>query len=441
MHKLTASTDAERFLIGSVLRDGLPFPKDLIPSDFVEPKHQEIVASILSLEGESITADELTVSMRLRDMKATTEAHYVSDTTSCVGATPFNPAWADEVRRLSVLRHIRTTATKAAEIAADPAADPQAILAFTEGQFKAANRQDAAKSPSVAMGLDDLLAFDRKNDPNSVIGNRWLCKGGSLLLVSQSGVGKSSFSLQFMVTLATKRLGGFFGIEAKRPLRVVFCQNENDFGDVGEALQDITDGLMLHPPEMEALRENLHIYRLKGATGQDFLDEMRRLIKLHAADVFVCDPLMAFAAINVTDQQEVTNFFRNGIDAVLSESGAVLVAVHHTTKPRSSKDTAGQTSADLAYSGGGHSEITNYMREVAVLTRCQGDDPIFKFSLTKRRGRSGMKDDAGFFAGDIYVRHCPTRGVIRWERSTPPDDPNAKGDSRPAKGSPRAFER
>jgi hypothetical protein len=441
MPNLIASPDAERFLIGAVLRDGLPFPKGLIPSDFTEPRHQEIVASILSLESETITADELTVSMRLRDMKAITDAHYVSDTASCVGATPYNPAWADEVRRLATLRHIRVTAQKAAEIAADPAADPEAILAFTEGQFKAANRQDAPKSPAVPMPIDDLLAFDRKNDPNSVIGNRWLCKGGSLLLVSQSGVGKSSFTLQLMITLATKRQGGFFGIEAKRPLRVVFLQNENDFGDVGEALIDITEGLMLHPPEIQTLRDNLHIYRLKGVTGPDFLDEMRRLVKLHAADVVVCDPLMAFAGIQVTDQQEVTNFFRQGVDTILSESGAVLVAVHHTTKPRSAKDTAGQTSADLAYSGGGHSEIVNYVREVAVLQRCPGEEPIFKFSLTKRRNRSGMRDDLGDYAGDIYVRHSPTRGVIRWERSGPPDDPNAKGDSKPAKGSPRAFER
>jgi hypothetical protein len=192
---------------------------------------------------------------------------------------------------------------------------------------------------------------------------------------------------------------------------------------------------------MQTLRDNLHIYRLKGVTGPDFLDEMRRLVKLHAADVVVCDPLMAFAGIQVTDQQEVTNFFRQGVDTILSESGAVLVAVHHTTKPRSAKDTAGQTSADLAYSGGGHSEIVNYVREVAVLQRCPGEEPIFKFSLTKRRNRSGMRDDLGDYAGDIYVRHSPTRGVIRWERSSPPDDPNAKADSKPAKGSPRAFER
>jgi hypothetical protein len=441
MQKLTASNDAERFLIGALLRDGLPFPKDLLPSDFTEPRHQEISAAVLSLEAEQIVADELTVSMRLRDMRATTDAHYVSDTTSCLGSTSYNPAWAADVKRLAILRHIRATATKAAEIAADPAADPEAILAFTEGQLKGAKRTDASKSPAVPMVLADLEAFDRKNDPNSVIGNRWLCKGGSLLLVSQSGVGKSSFALQLMITLATKRQGGFFGIEAKRPLRVVFIQSENDLGDVAEAFQDITDGLMLHPPEMEILRENLHVYRLKGVTGPDFIEEMRRLVKLHAADCIVCDPLMAFAGINVTDQQEVTNFFRQGIDAVLTETGAVLIAVHHTTKPRSAKDTAGQTSADLAYSGGGHSEMTNYVREVAVLTRCQGDDPIFKFSLTKRRNRSGMKDDLGGFAGDIYVRHCPTRGVIRWERSTAPDADTGKADSRPAKGGTRAFER
>ena len=52
-----------------------------------------------------------------------------------------------------------------------------------------------------------------------------------------------------------------------------------------------------------------------------------------------------------------------------------------------------------------------------------------------------MRDDCGDFAGDIYVRHCPTRGVIRWERSTPPDADTGKADSRPAKGGTRAFER
>ena len=167
---------------------------------------------------------------------------------------------------------------------------------------------------------------------------------------------------------------------------------------------------------------------------------MRRLIKLHAADIVVVDPVMAFAGIPVADQQAATAFFRDGIDPILDETGAILIAVHHTTKPKSAKDKEGQTVSDLAYAGAGASDITNYVREVAVLTRCQGEEPIFRFSVTKRRGRSGMKDEMGDYASDIYVRHCRIPGVIRWERSSKDEVDSQKADSSPAKGSPRRFD-
>jgi hypothetical protein len=108
---------------------------------------------------------------------------------------------------------------------------------------------------------------------------------------------------------------------------------------------------------------------------------------------------------------------------VLEETGAVLLAVHHTTKPRSSKDREGQTDADLAYAGAGASELVNYVREVGVLQRAQGSEPIFKFSLTKRRNRAGMKNIDGDFSHEIYVRHARDRNSIRWEYSTAPEQP------------------
>ena len=125
---------------------------------------------------------------------------------------------------------------------------------------------------------------------------------------------------------------------------------------------------------------------------------------------------------------------------MLQRTKAALLYMHHTTKPKSAKDTAGQTVSDLAYAGAGASDITNYVREVAVLQRCQGDEPIFRFSITKRRGRSGMKDEMGDFASDIYVRHSRTPGLIRWERSSQEEVDGQKADSSPAKGSPRRFD-
>ena len=43
------SPDTERHLLGGLMRDGIPFPSDLIPSDFGEPKHQEMALSLIHI--------------------------------------------------------------------------------------------------------------------------------------------------------------------------------------------------------------------------------------------------------------------------------------------------------------------------------------------------------------------------------------------------------
>ncbi len=58
-------------------------------------------------------------------------------------------------------------------------------------------------------------------------------KGGSLLIVGQSGTGKSSLMMQAAVHWALGR--DFFGIKPARPLRAIILQAENDAGDVSEA--------------------------------------------------------------------------------------------------------------------------------------------------------------------------------------------------------------
>ena len=89
--------------------------------------------------------------------------------------------------------------------------------------------------------LDDLSTFDTTNDPNNVLGNRWLCKGGSCLFVGQSGIGKSSLAMQLAMNWALGRTS--FGITPKRPLKSLIIQAENDFGDVAEMVQRCLKGM------------------------------------------------------------------------------------------------------------------------------------------------------------------------------------------------------
>ena len=443
MLKLPSAIYAERYLLGVVIRDGLDI-KDLSPADFFEPIHQEIAYCVKQINEQGNHPDELVVLNALRANNSVVQAHYVNTLVSETQQSRYNQAWADEIKRTAALRAIAINAQKLIQFANDPNAEPESLIAYSEGQLKSLVKRDKKLGP-VQMNIEAMKTFERKEDPNSVIGNRWLCKGGSLLLVSQSGVGKSSFALQFLVSLCINRQ--FFGIKAKRPLRVVMLQAENDHGDVAEAYQDITAGMNLYASEQQTLDENLFIYRDTNSVGQVFLDQMRALIELHRADVILVDPLLSFAGIEVADQKQMTEFLRHGVAKILEETGCILIAVHHTTKPKSAKDKEGQTPSDLAYSGAGASELVNYVREVGVLVRQPGEEPVFKFSLTKRRGRAGMLDANGNYAGDIVVRHARQAGQIRWEYgelSAPAPEPTLRvvqkdSDSRNAKGSPSRF--
>ena len=428
---ITASPDAERAFLGAVIAQSVQWPDGLLPSHFADPTHQDVANAALSLIQQGQTPDEITVTDTLRANRSPVSGSQVSAITDGADFRPYSATWAEEIRRLAGLRTLAAFADKLKAHATDAASDPDALLAFAEGTIKSVGRLKSKEGPQ-KMPLSDLSAFDRKADPDTVLGNRWLCRGGSLLIVGQSGTGKSSLMMQAAVAWSLGR--DFFGIRPKRPLRIVILQAENDRGDVAEAFQDVTNGAMLHHADLAQLDENLSIYRDTTSVGPAFPPALKELITANSADMVFVDPLLSFAGIDVSDQEQASRFLRHDLAPILLETGAVLVAMHHTGKPKSAADKEGQTTADLAYAGLGSSEFTNYFREVAVLFRCQGDQPVYKFGLTKRRGRAGLRNALGDFAGEVLIRHSRTPGAIRWEYAAEGEDQTARQDG-PSKGS------
>jgi hypothetical protein len=416
---------AERHLLGVLLRDALPFPPDLKASDFFEPAHADIVGAILMLGVDGITADELIVTQKLRELKSKVDATYVSLLVSDSGSSTYRPEHVDLITNAALLR-------QAADIASR-ATDPEAIIEHY-ARLSECRKGRKVKVGPARMDFDALLSTDRKNDPNNVIGNRWLCKGGSLLIVGQSGTGKSSLMMQAAVHWTLGR--DFFGIKPVKALRSIILQAENDEGDVAEALQDVVAGAFVTADEKAKLKDGLAIFRDTVSTGTAFTKALRDLVIGHRADIVFVDPLLSFAGIDVSDQEQASKFLRHDLAPILLETGAILVAMHHTGKPKTSAEKEGHTVADLAYAGLGSSEFTNYFREVAVLFRCQGEEPIYKFGLTKRRGRAGLKDGNGQFKNEINIRHSRDEGVIRWDYShTETEVVQQDALSSPAKGS------
>jgi hypothetical protein len=401
---------AERHLLGVLLRENLPFPVNLKPSDFFEPKHQEVASAILYLQSDGKVVDEVTVPSYLHSVGSSVDYPFINDLTAYAGFGELRQEHVDMIADAAFMRE--------ASVIQSNVTDPDALL---EHYARLADKRKAlsVRQGAQQMRIDDLMAFDRKADPTNVLGNRWLCRGGSLVMAGQAGTGKSALMMQAAINWTLGQ--DFFGIKTNdgMKMRTLVIQAENDAGDVAESMQDQIKGLGLSEFQKDDLKDRMFIYRESVATGKEFGDVLRKLVIQHQATICFVDPLMAFVGADISETAEAAKFLRHIIQPILNETGVIIVFMHHTGKPKSSKDKEGQTAADLAYQLFGSSEVTNWAREIACLQRCPGEEQIYRFGLTKRRMRAGMTD--GFKGcGEIYIRHSPNRDEIRWVRSQPP---------------------
>ncbi len=122
--------------------------------------------------------------------------------------------------------------------------------------------------PPVAKRLDELVAH-AANDPYELLRNRFLCRGGGLLLVGPTGIGKSSLAMQAMILWAIGR--PMFGIEPAKPLKSLLIQAENDDGDLAEMRDGVIAGLHLTDEDKrQRAMENIIVAREDSRTGLAF---------------------------------------------------------------------------------------------------------------------------------------------------------------------------
>ena len=285
----------------------------------------------------------------------------------------------------------------------------------------------AADGIGQQISVKELLAFDPANDPNCLIGRRWLCKGGSCLWLGSSGVGKSALAMQAALTWGMAR--PLFGVTPPHPLKSLFIQAENDLGDMAEMMQGVLDGLASAgvPNLAKAIKENLVIVRESTRTGKCFTDAVLRLIEKHRPDLVWIDPLLSFLGDDVSSQRVCSEFLRNWLNPISEATGVCWQILHHTGKPSTDpKSKKTWVTSDYAYSGLGSSELVNWARAVVFLQ--PADETTFKLIFTKRGNRAGAKDLSGEFAKTVFVKHSE-RGICWVQCAEPQIDENA-----PARG-------
>lgn len=435
---LPQAEQAERAVAGCLLFDptralDVVRSTGLRAADFGNPEIGAVFGGILALSDSGATLDAITVFRRLAERGV---SHSLMS--GLIGPESFAPLanWCQLIRETASKRALQASLAKALEAINQGNAVGDVVTELGEAVAVASAAQGLGDI--VQTNFDDLLTYDTRHDPNTVIGDRWLCKGGSLLLNAQSGIGKSSLTMQLAIGWALTPNHTFgavctFGMKAVKPLKSLIVQAENDIGDQAQILQSVVCKFaknklgqeLLDDQDRQTLRDNLIFYRDNIHAGTEFLRVLEALVIRHQPDLVWIDPLMCYIGDDLSDQGVVTAFC-NALNRISAKSGCVMCLIHHLPKP---KEGGARTDSDLAYSGFGSSALTNWAREVATMQRVEaadGDPPTCSLTMTKRRTRAGLRSVCQTqSASKIWIQHSPEperQGMI-WLQCAQPEKP------------------
>jgi hypothetical protein len=430
--KIPEAEQAERAVLGCLLfAPHTAFPtvvaSGLTSSDFYNPTFATIFTAIQAAADAGESLDPIGLATRLA--RQGVAFALLSDLVGNMPSLEPLPSWCglvqDAARRRRLLRELLDSAKALGE------GVPTGEVVSGLGEAVTVASAEQTLGSIVQTGFNDLLNYNTESDSNTLIGNRWLCKGGSLLINAQSGIGKSSLTMQLAIGWALGS-GAFsdvltFGITPVRALKSLILQAENDIGDQAEILQSVVCKFGKNhcgEAEKQALNERLVFYRDNVHSGPEFLRVLEALIMRHRPDVAWIDPLMCYLGDDISDQKVVTEFC-NGLNRISSKTGVLLVLIHHLPKPR---EGTARTDSDLAYAGFGSSALTNWAREVVTLQRVEtkpGQPPTCSLTATKRRLRAGMMSWDRQPTARIFIRHSPNpekHGMI-WQMCPEPEPP------------------
>jgi hypothetical protein len=267
--------------------------------------------------------------------------------------------------------------------------------------------RETADDQATIVTVKDLLHFDEDNDPDNLIGKRWLTRGSSMIISGGTGIGKSSLMMQIVIRWALGK--DFFGIAPVRPLRIGIVQAENDKGDLAEAFKGVIKGLNMATDDIRTLQENLHFRTESVRTGDAFLAYATRFITRSKLDLIIGDPLFSYFGGDLSDQGEVSVFLRNKLQPILHQTKVAWIWMHHISKAQR-KDGEPLTTMELAHAGFGSSELANWAREIAVLAEVGQSKPRrFQLAFCKRGSR--------LRAAALNLQHSPN-GIV-WEQWNP----------------------
>lgn len=253
----------------------------------------------------------------------------------------------------------------------------------------------ATSEPKSATGTGPVLvsknlgAFTRSSaaDGEELIKDRYLCRGGGLMLFGGTGLGKSSLAIQLPAQFAVGR--GDFGIVPARPLRSLIIQSENDDGDIAEFRDGTFAGYGYSGSEINQIQESIYVYTEVNKRGHAFLYEIvKPLLEHHRPDLLWMDHALAYFNKNPNSPEDVGQFLREWLNPLLAKHRCGGIILHHTPKP--SDKRLEWSDRDYSYGGFGSVEWSGWAR--GVLSIEEVSDMVFLLRASKRGMRLKWRD-------------------------------------------------
>ena len=287
----------------------------------------------------------------------------------------------------AILEHGGDFAAAARELGKQGFGTQRAKPSSLNGQHDLEEVEEDDPKPSglVARRLTDFKLVAPTHD-TVLLGNRYLSRGDGAIMVSTSGMGKSSLSIQAAMTWALGRKL-FNGFDPRRPLKSLVCQSEDGDGDIAEIQLSMVHAMQLTETQQTQVGDNVRILTDRVHRGLSFVQELKRQIALFKPDLVIINPLLAFIDGDLNSAEDAGRFLREQLNSLNEPAQFAYIIVHHTSKPP--KEKTERRWNEVMYDMAGSGDLTNWARAIISLRPCD-EEGRFELSLAKRGRRAGV---------------------------------------------------
>jgi RecA-family ATPase len=206
-----------------------------------------------------------------------------------------------------------------------------------------------------AARIDFML--DTQPPPARFLLKNMMRLGKVSLLVAPGGTGKSQFSLQLMVSIATGlAMANVFEVDETGAALGLFAEEDTD--ELHRRLKHTVDGLGLSEECQRRLRERLFIKSMtatdnlmtqKGKDGEitktDYLARLLAVVRgITDLKLIIIDPASRFRGGDEIDNNGATRMVEV-LEELVQATGATVMLVHHTNKFSQNVDESNQSAA------------------------------------------------------------------------------------------------